>query len=201
MFQAVPSRVGTSTNGEMPGDERELLARARAGDREAMSRIIFDQQQVVRAYLSCLAPDPTTVDDLAQEAFLILFRSLDRIDAKRGLRGYLLGIARNLARGAWRSQERCREIGGDAVLDALVARMEAAGEEEPPDGRMMALLRCLERLAPRAREVVLSHYRDDQHCAEIAARFGVVTGSIRAVLSRARAALRQCVAVVHGAGR
>lgn len=180
-------------------DQADLLAQARAGDRAAVARLVMDEQRVLRAYLARLAPDPTTADDLAQETFLIAIRSLDRVDPEQGLRGYLLGIARNLARQAWRTHDRRREIGG-GVMEALEAQIDPV-EGETEDRRLAALRICLQRLAPRALEVVLSHYRDDLRCDEIASRFGLAVSSVRVALSRARTILRQCVGAAAESSR
>lgn len=173
-------------------DEQTMLVRARAGDREAMSQIVIQEQRVVRSYLARLAPDPATADDLAQEVFLVAFRSLDRVDPGRGLRGYLLGIARNLSRAAWRQLSRRREVGGEALMLVLEARVDLQ-DSDADDQRLESLRRCLQRLSPRALMVVLQHYRDQLGCDEIAQEAKLASGTVRSLLMRSRAALRQCI--------
>ena len=168
----------------------EVLVRAQAGDPAAVEEIIRTHQGLIRGYVARLAPDPVTADDLAQEVFLAALRSLDRVDPERGIRDYLLGIARNLGRLAWRERMKGKEIPGDALFAAISARVEP---DAGSDRRISALQQCLQGLAPKALEVVLRHYRDERRCDEISTEIGTTPSNIRSILTRARQALRECV--------
>src|SRR5579862_7527640 len=102
----------------------DRLIRAQRGDRLAITAIVQEHQRTVRSYLSRLAPDAATADDLAQDVFLEAFQALQRIDPQRDLKNYLLGIARNRARMAWRKQYARREIAGEVLFDALQSRAD-----------------------------------------------------------------------------
>jgi RNA polymerase sigma-70 factor (ECF subfamily) len=173
----------------------DVLLRAQGGDREAIAAIVTEHQRAVRSYLSRLAPDPSTADDLAQDVFLEAFQALHRIDPQRDLRQYLLGIARNLARMAWRKHYTRREVAGEALFEALDAR--AAAQPTPStaqsDRRLEDLQACLARLAPKAIQVFRLHYRDELRCDEVAERLQMTAGSIRSILTRGREALRTCI--------
>jgi RNA polymerase sigma-70 factor (ECF subfamily) len=173
----------------------ELLGKAQAGDSEAIAQIIRVHQGLIRGYVARLAPDPVTADDLAQEVFLAALRSLDRVDPERGIRDYLLGIARNLGRLAWRQRLKGKEISGDALFEAISARSALPDSEASPDRRLSALQECMKGLAPKAHEVVLRHYREEQPCDEISAEIGTTPGNIRSILTRARQALRDCMRI------
>lgn len=167
----------------------DLLSRARAGDPQAATQIILQHQGVIRSYLARLAPDPVTADDLAQEVFLAALQSLDRIDPALGIRPYLLGIARNLARTAWRERLKGRRVSGDHLFEALAQR---PGPERPEE-RLAALGECLKRLPPKAAHVVLRHYRDEDRCDEIARDLGTTASTVRSTLTRVRKALHDCI--------
>jgi RNA polymerase sigma-70 factor (ECF subfamily) len=173
----------------------ELLVKAQAGDPEAIAQIVRDHQGLIRGYVARLAPDPVTADDLAQEVFLAALRSLDRVDPQRGIRDYLLGIARNQARLAWRGRMKGKEISGDDLFAAIAARCPIHESEPPSDKRLSALQECLKGLAPKALEVVLRHYREDERCEEISEKFGTTAGNVRSILTRARQTLRECIRV------
>ena len=170
--------------------EPDLVARAQAGDTGAVTEIVMAHQDAVRGYVGRLAPDPVTADDLAQEVFLAALRSLDRIDPQLGVRGYLLGVARNLVRGAWRDRLRSRELSGERLFEVLTARPESV---EGSDRRLGALEDCLRRLPARMQEVIQRHYRDEERCDEIAGRMGTRAGNVRSILTRSRQALRACL--------
>ncbi len=153
----------------------------------------MEHQGAVRSYAARLAPDAVTADDLAQEVFLTALRSLDRVDEGLSLRAYLLGIARNLARMAWRDRLRGREVSGEAVFDLLAARSEEGEAPDRSERRRRALEDCLKHLPPRAQEVIFRHYRDEERCDEIARGLQTTPGNIRSILTRARRVLRECM--------
>ena len=64
--------------------------------------------------------------------------------------------------------------------DSFVERMKPLGE-------------CLEALAPNARRIVDSHYRERQTCRTIAERIGMRVEAVKKRLQRARADLRRCI--------
>jgi RNA polymerase sigma-70 factor (ECF subfamily) len=153
--------------------------------------MVLEHQGVIRSYLARLAPDPVTADDLAQEVFLAAWKQIDRIDPSIGVRPYLIGIARNLARSAWRDRARGRRAMGEELFRTLESRIRA--DDTGEDVRLDALSECLNRLGPRAAEVVLRHYRDEERCDEIAASLGTAVSSIRSILTRVRRALHDCI--------
>jgi len=170
----------------------DVLLRAQGGDRSAITAIVQEHQRAVRSYLSRLAPDASTADDLAQEVFLEAFQVLERIDPQRDLRNYLLGIARNRARMAWRKQYSRREISGDELFNALESRASVENLATNDD-RLEHLRACLARLGPKALEIFQLHYNDELRCEEVAERLNMTAGSIRSVLTRGRDALRNCI--------
>lgn len=168
--------------------EAELLERARGGDAEAVAALVLRHEDVVRRYVARLAPDPVTADDVAQEVFLAAIRSVERIDPRLGIRGYLLGVARNQVRSAWRERFRGPELPGEKIFAQL-----ASAPAVEDDRRLVALSDCLRRLPPRMLDVVTRHYQDEQRCDEIAARLATRPGNVRSILTRARQALRDCL--------
>jgi RNA polymerase sigma-70 factor (ECF subfamily) len=170
--------------------ERDLLLRAQAGDAGAIEEIVRTHQGLIRSYVSRLAPDAVTADDLAQEVFLAALQSLDRVDPQQGIRGYLLGIARNQARLAWRARMK---NSGEALFEAMATRGTPAEADSRSDRRVSALQECLKGLAPKALDVVLRFYREEQACEEISREIGTSPSNIRSILTRARQALGECV--------
>jgi len=59
--------------------------------------------------------------------------------------------------------------------------------------RVDALRRCLDRLAPRAKELVWRRYHGAQMPGQIAAGIGWTVNSVQVALTRARGVLRECM--------
>ena len=78
------------------------------------------------------------------------------------------------------------------ALERLAARTVSAGAGEPTgiDARMA---RALVQLPPSQREIVVLHYLLDLSVADVAARLGVVEGTVKTQLHRARASLRTAI--------
>src|SRR5262245_42559591 len=99
----------------------DLLARAQAGDQQAMAQLLMENQGIIRSYVARLAPDPVSADDLVQEVFLAALRSIEKVDPHLGIRGFLLGIARNMVRMAWRKRMTGKEVAGEAIFEVLAS--------------------------------------------------------------------------------
>ena len=92
---------------ERPAQEseetEELLARARAGDRDAFGEIYDRCQAQIRAYLLSRMRDAATVDDLMKQTFLAAWLALPRYES-RGIpvEAWLKRIAHNKAADHYR---------------------------------------------------------------------------------------------------
>jgi RNA polymerase sigma factor (sigma-70 family) len=76
-------------------------------------------------------------------------------------------------------------------------------ESEETERRHDCLERCLEKLAPASRALVLDYYRNDRrakidHRKELAARLGIAQNALRIRIHRVRTALQECVGACLG---
>jgi RNA polymerase sigma-70 factor (ECF subfamily) len=109
-----------------PGvDDREIVQAVLDGDRDAFRHLVEREQ--VAVYRACLRVlgRPHDAEDVAQESFVIAFRSLGSYRAEGPLGGWLMRIA---TRQAFRRLGQRREA---ADLDA-VAEMSARSPEADP---------------------------------------------------------------------
>ena len=90
----------------------ETAVRAAAGgDLDAFAEITRRFQHMAFGYALSFVRDLGQAEDIVQDVFLALMRDLERYDASRaGLRTYLFGIARNLARYKARSVRRLTSL-------------------------------------------------------------------------------------------
>jgi RNA polymerase sigma-70 factor, ECF subfamily len=179
-------------------EEAELLRRAAGGSPDAFADLVRLHQAAVRWRLVRSLRDPSTADDLAQEVFLVAYKNLATCRSANGLRGWLLGIARNLATQHIRgeSRRRKRERGPLAVQLAMwrVEQLQQNPEEGVEHERTLETLRhCFEQLAPESRRVVDEHYLQRQTVESIAQRQGRAAGAVRMMLLRIRKVLGECI--------
>ena len=136
-------------------DDRELVAAARAGSRDALELLFRRHWPRMHrlAYLVC--HDAAAAEDLAQEAFLSAVRALDRFDRRRPFAPWLTRIVVNRAIDWTRARTLRREALGDAPVTAvdpataLDDDVLAALRRLPGDQRAVIVLRHLLGYTPR----------------------------------------------------
>ena len=118
-------------------------------------------------------------EDVVQEAFV---RGLDhpaRLLGADNPEAWLRTVAVNLARSRWRRAQR---------LIGLAPRLVEEPRDGDPDGHAV-LLQALRRLPAGQREVIALHHLADLTVDQVADTLGLPTGTVKARLSRGRAAL------------
>lgn len=138
------------------------------------------------AYLVRITGDRQAADDLLQEAYYRLLRAPIAIEDEAHRRHYLFRIATNLARDGYRRRSTSPEL-----VQADVE--QRSGGSANPDLRV-DLQRALGRLKRRERELLWLAYAQGSSHAEIGQTLGLKTGSIKMLLSRARARLADLLA-------
>lgn len=98
-------------------DETSLLARARAGESEAVAELVRLHLDDVYAVTARILGDRDLAQDAAQDAMINALRSLDRFRGDASFRTWLLRIAVNAARSVARRRTRRREVPIDVVAD------------------------------------------------------------------------------------
>lgn len=118
-------------------------------------------------------------EDVVQEAFV---RGLDRPRQMLGAdnpEAWLRTVAVNLARSRWRRAQR---------LIGLAPRLVEEPRDGDTDGHVV-LLQALLKLPAGQREVIALHHLADLTVEQVARTLGLPTGTVKARLSRGRAAL------------
>lgn len=175
-------------------DERELIARVRAGDPSA-ERALYDAH-VDRVYRVAyrLAGDDELARDFTQETFIRAFARLDGFRGDSALSTWLHSIAMSVALNGLRKMKRFRRREADLEeADGVVATRRVS---EPDLKRRLA--HAIDALPEGYRTVFLLHDVEGYTHEEIAAALDVETGTSKAQLSRARAKLRETLADFAG---
>jgi RNA polymerase sigma-70 factor (ECF subfamily) len=130
---------------------------------------------------------PGAAEDIVQETFLSLLRNPGRFDETRGpLRGFLLGVARNLALKRWREDNR---------WDALDDNQFVAEPVDLSRGETAKLVgEAIRSLPPLQREVLVLAEYEGMSLEEIARAVEAEVGTVKGRLYRARENLRRMLA-------
>lgn len=157
---------------------RDLLDRSAEGDDTALGELIRRTQPDVYRLCSILGSKGEE-DDLVQETYLRMMRSVARFRGESSVRTWLLSIARFTCADAVRRRQRQRRL-----MDRLI---EHATPTEEPDHCVTGAL--LEALSPDRREAFALTQVVGLSYDEAAEVIGCPVGTVRSRVSRARADL------------
>jgi len=159
--------------------ERELWERLRRCDGEAFGDFYRQHAAHLLAFLRHYLGDAKAAEDVAQEAFLQLWRNPNGFNpAGATLRAYLFGIAAKRAADWWR--HRAREK-GKAVSPQAGFQTEAA----------TLMQDALARLEPEPRSLLWLREVEGYSCAELAAMLDIPLGTVKSRLFAARGQLHR----------
>jgi len=161
--------------------------------------LFLQQAAAVRGFVRGLVPDRAAAEDVFQDVFLTVTRRGADFRRDGNFLAWVRGIARNKVLEHHRRQ-RSAPLPFDEELLNLLAD-SAEGSDQLLEQRREALTKCLERLAPRAREIVDLRYAEQSLSPpEIAERLVWTTNAVHVALSRVRAFLRECTQQVLASG-
>ncbi len=173
------------------GEEDELVARVASGDRAACRQLLDAHLRRIIAFAARVLGDGTEAEDVAQEAFLALWRRAPEWRAGEArLSTWLHRVARNACIDRLR---RRRELGLEAAGDPPDPR---AGPDADLARRDVALVvgQAVAGLPERQRlALVLAHYQELGNI-EAAAIMEVSVEALESLLARARRGLREALA-------
>jgi RNA polymerase sigma factor (sigma-70 family) len=179
-----------------PLDEREQVARARAGDVRAYEELVRLYSEIAFRTAYLVLGSAADAEDCCQEAFLKAHAALGRFRPGAPLRPWLLRIVANEARNRRRSAGRRHRLlelaAGAARLDEAAPSAESAALAAE-DRRL--LLEAVNGLAEDDRLVIGCRYFLELSGEETAAVLGSPEGTVKSRLSRALARLREKMAV------
>ena len=165
---------------------RELVIRARGGDRDAFTELVSRSIGRLTAIARMILRDEYAAQDAVQDAYIEAWRSLPGLREPEKFEGWM---RRLLMRACFRAIRKSKRF------DAIEIRM--APDDEPAITGLERhvdlhdqLERGLARLAPELRAVVVLVYYLDLPYVEAAQAMGVPIGTMKSRLNRATQVLR-----------
>ncbi len=174
-------------------DDWILAARARNGDQAAFTTLVRRYERPVMHFCARMIGNADDAEDVAQECFLALHRSLGRIEPRARFSTLLFGMARNLTLNHLRDgRRRGRHMA--RPMEGLEKEPATGGDQ--PDHRAQAaeigamVAEAINGLPPEHREVLVLRELNQLDYGAIAQVVGCPIGTVRSRLARAREALR-----------
>lgn len=175
----------------------QVVAQALTGHQNAAREIVRRYQRPVFNLIVRMVQDAGTAEDLAQEAFTKVFRSLRTFDVRLRFAAWILKIAHNTTLDYLRRHRPhlvpldAPVAGDDRTLADRLPDPLAVSPERAAERRQLsaALDAAVDRLRPEYRRVVVLRYQEDLDYSDIAEVMGVPLGTVKTFLHRARQAL------------
>ena len=170
----------------------ELAGLAAAGDRAAFGELVRRHGSAVRGLLRRMGAQPSTADDIAQDAFLTAFERVAEFRGEGTFAAWVKRIAARLYVRRWRKDSRLTE--------------EVEQEDEGHGGEVSTVDRidldeAMKSLSDQERLCVSLCYGAGLSHAEAAETIGAPLGTVKSHVKRGLDKLRVRLAPAQGAGR
>jgi len=160
---------------------RDLVASANAGDQAAFEEVVRETHRRVYSLAYRLVGDRAEAEDVAQEAYLRMFRGLASFREEARFETWMYRIVANCAVSALRRRGRFGDIVSDEELEVPTPEQP---EQRSADSDELS--RALAMLPEGQRVVVILKDVYGLSCREIGDELGVGEGAVKVRLHRAR---------------
>jgi len=168
-------------------EELRLIRRARRGDAAAVEALIRAHQDQLFGFMLRLSGRPDVAQDMVQEAFVRVIRSIDRFDDRFRFSTWLFTIARRLFVNY---MQKMRPTSDTDTVGRWQGRTETPGtitaDAETRENLRGLLDRAIGTLGPLQREIVLLFHQQHWSIGEIATTLRIPEGTVKSHLFRAR---------------
>ena len=176
--------------------DSELVALARQGDKAAFSRLVGRHRSLAVGVATRAVGSREIGEELAHEAIIQAYLSLDRLRDGSRFQSWLYGIVLNVCRGYFRARQTPLMSLEEVMGGLRVGGIELVDSEPSPDEVAEAndlhqmVSTAVGRLSPKLRSATLLYYFDQLSVREVSATLGVSVPAVKARLHKARGQLR-----------
>lgn len=176
--------------------DRELVQRARRGDRWAEEALYHRHVRGVARVVSRLLARSVEAEDVVQDTFIEAFRDLDRLQDPSAFGRWLQRVAVHQVHRRFRRRRLLRALGLDRGEDDL-SLVEQADPGAGPDvlAELRELDRVLDRLSPERRVAWVLRYVEGQTLDEVAEICGRSLATIKRQIAAAQREIAAHVAI------
>jgi RNA polymerase sigma-70 factor (ECF subfamily) len=181
----------TTTKAAGTSHEAELVRRCRAGDGAAWEEIVslFSRRIFNLAYR--FTSNREAAEDLTQEVFVRIYRTLGQFDARQGdLQNWLMRLARNLVIDDYRKRQRNPQNSSPEDVDEhsfrLCSSASSAQKELERSELSAQIQRGIDKLPPDLRTCVILRDIEELSYQEIVDLLKIPEGTVKSRINRGR---------------
>ena len=180
--------------------DAELMLRVRDGDSASFTLLLERHRGPVINFLYRMVQNQAVSEELAQEAFLRVYRSRATYEPTAKFTTWLFRIATHLALN-WirdRKNEKGQESLDEELLDGTVRqvhdRQPTVEQKLVRQAKLQEVRRAIDTLPSKQRSAVLMHKYEEMEYAQIATVLGCSESAVKSLLFRAYESLRSRLA-------
>lgn len=172
-------------------NERDLIARCKAGDEAAFTQLVEHYQNLVFGVISRTVSNRARVEDLAQDVFLRVYRGMASFRGDSRLSTWIYRITANTC-AQQRPGRGVREVSLDEDVEGRPLRQPGSVDAAFGDIELRDRLdKALARLPARYRLLIAGHYLKDVQYEDLAEALELPLGTVKTHLYRAKRILRR----------
>jgi len=170
--------------------DAELVRRCRAGESAAWEQIVRDYSRRIYNLAYRFTGKHEAAEDLTQEVFIRVYRSLDQYDPIAGdLSNWLMRLARNLIIDDYRKRQRTPTEGSEDLEEHI---FHLTNREDSPQRKIerqeqkLQVQSAIDKLSPELRECVILRDIEELSYQEIVDLLRIPEGTVKSRINRGR---------------
>jgi RNA polymerase sigma factor (sigma-70 family) len=191
-FSDIPSHMSADGSSAPPPATDEIIERCLNGDQAAWESIVRMYRRKVFNVAYKFVGRHDQAEDLTQDVFLKLYKSLDTFDRRANFQTWLISVSRNLCIDHYRAVRKERETINrdvDPADFAPVSTDPRADTQLEQRDRVRLLRQALDKLAPTLRTAVMLRDIQELTYQEIADKLHLPEGTVKSRINRGRTEL------------
>ena len=186
--------------------DQELISRSCTGDIDAFEELVKRYESKIYTIAYRLVGNPADASDMAQEAFIKIYRALPKFRGESSLTTWIYHIVANTCRDELRKRKvKVYSIHEPLETEEGKVYQEPRNTEKEPEEVILQLERqseiqaCLKQLTEEHRLILVLRELQEFSYEEIANQLNCTLGTVKSRLSRARLAFRDVyIAIQNG---
>jgi RNA polymerase sigma-70 factor (ECF subfamily) len=174
----------------LTSSDAEIVQRCLEGDQHAWAEIVRLYSRRIYNLAYRFTASHGGAEDLTQEVFIRVYRSLNQYDASLGdLSNWLMRLARNLVIDDYRKRQRTPTAAGDDLADHeyhLPSHSDSPQRSLERQERRLQVLAAIEKLSPDLRECVILRDIEELTYQEIVDLLRIPEGTVKSRINRGR---------------
>ena len=160
-------------------------------DSREFVRLMTRDERKLYSYILTLVPNWNDADDVLQETNVRLWEDFDKFESGTNFLAWARRVAYYEVLTRRKRSKRSKLIFSEQLLEKLSSEAEELGSVA--DIRQRLLMKCVDELSDRSRELLASCYCDGARIKEVASNMGRTATAVYQSLHRIRLALRNCI--------